>query len=205
MTLGAVPFCPLRLTVAAACWYKESGGSVKKGAGVGSRALDYYMKGLSIEVRQALHNHMSREISETMVKWFLEKQDGYPSFRSCGYSDGDIELIGEAYAQKFEHANKIMADNGRPPLFGDPHDSYRSAQEHAEMMKERSGEELAGMFGCSFGIVFFQEDCKIPGSYAYVSCSHCSFEKCNRLFWIVVFDQKRKVVGCPVFIASVDR
>ena len=114
------------------------------------KALDYYMKGLSIEVRQKLFYHMKTEISGTMIRWFLEEEDGYLSFRSCGFSDGEIELIGESYAEKFEHANQIMADNGRPPLFSDPHDSYLSAQEHTELMKERSDEELARMFGCSF-------------------------------------------------------
>lgn len=114
------------------------------------KMLDYYMKGLPIGVRQALFHHMSFEISETMVRWFLEKEDGYPSFRSCGFSDEEIGLIGETYAAKFEHANQVMAENGRPPLFGDPHDSYWSAREHTELMKKRSGEELAAMFGCSF-------------------------------------------------------
>lgn len=102
-----------------------------------NRALDYYMKGLSIEVRQKLFYHMRREISQTMVRWFLEKEDGYPSFRSCGFSDDEIELIGASYAQKFEHANQIMVDNGRPPLFSDPRDSYKSAQEYTEIMKEQ--------------------------------------------------------------------
>ena len=122
---------------------------MKRGAGVADKALDYYMKGLSIEVRQKLFYHMKTEISETMVRLFLEKEDGYPSFRSCGFSEDEIELIGETYAEKFEYANQIMADNGRPPLFSDPHDSFRSAQEHAELMKERSDEELVRMFGCS--------------------------------------------------------
>ena len=114
------------------------------------KALDYYMKGLSIEARQKLFYHMKTEISGTMIRWFLEKEAGYPSFHSCGFSDDEIELIGESYAAKFECANRVMADNGRPPLFSDPHDSYLSAQEHTELMKERSDEELARMFGCSF-------------------------------------------------------
>ena len=129
---------------------KEAGGRVRKGAGVAEKALDYYMKGLPAEVRQALLHHMKTEVSETMVRWFLEKEDGYPSFRSCGFSGSEIDLIGGVYAEKFEHANRVMADNGRPALFSDPHDSYRSAREHAEIMKGRSDEELARMFGCSF-------------------------------------------------------
>ena len=134
----------------ARAWLSPFVVSIKRGAGVDDKALDYYMKGLPIEVRQKLFYHMKTEISGTMIGWFLEKENGYPSFRSCGFSDDEIELIGETYAEKFEHANQIMADNERPPLFSDPHDSYQSAQEHAELMKERSSEELARMFGCSF-------------------------------------------------------
>lgn len=135
----------------ARAWLSPFDVSIKRGASVADKALDYYMKGLPIEVRQKLFYHMKTEISGTMIGWFLEKENGYPSFRSCGFSDDEIELIGETYAEKFEHANQIMVDNGRPPLFSDPHDSYRSAQEHTELMRERSDEELARMFGCSFG------------------------------------------------------
>ncbi len=123
---------------------------MRKGTSLADKALDYCMKGLSIEVRQKLFYHMKTEISGTMIRWFLEKEHGYPSFCSCGFSSDEIELIGESYAEKFEYANQVMADNGRPPLFSDPHDSYRSAQEHAELMRERSDEELAHLFGCSF-------------------------------------------------------
>lgn len=112
-----------------------------------SRALDYYTEGLPIEVRQKLFHHMKDEISPTMIRWFLEKDDGYPSFHSCGFSDDNIASIGATYVEKFELANQVMADNERPPLFSDPHDSYKSAQEYMQIMRERSDEELAGIFG----------------------------------------------------------
>lgn len=112
-----------------------------------SRALDYYTEGLPIEVRQKLFHHMKDEISPTMIRWFLEKDDGYPSFHSCGFSDDNIASIGATYVEKFELANQVMADNERPPLFSDPHDSYKSAQEYMRIMQERSDEELAGIFG----------------------------------------------------------
>ena len=114
------------------------------------RVLDYYMKGLSIDARQRLFDHMDRGISATMIEWFLEKEEGYPSFRSCGFSNDQIKSIGEAYVAKFEYPNQVMADNGRPPLFGDPHDSFRSAREYVEFMKLRSDEELLALFGCMF-------------------------------------------------------
>lgn len=117
---------------------------------MGCKALDFYTKGLPIEVRQPLLFYLKREISETMVKWFLEKERGYPSFRSCGFSDDDIRLISASYAKHFEHANDIMSANGRPPLFSNPHDSFLSAREHAALMQERSDEELIELFGCTY-------------------------------------------------------
>ena len=114
------------------------------------RALDYYMKGLPIDVRQRLFDHMDRGISETTMQWLLEREEGYPSLRGCGFSDDQIRQIGEAYVGKFAYSNQVMADNGRPPLFSDPHDSFRSAQEYLETMKLRSDEELLRLFGCSF-------------------------------------------------------
>ena len=114
------------------------------------RALSFYMKGLAIDVRQRLFACFKNDISDTMIKHFLEKEDGYPSFRSMGFKDEDIRLVGDSYARKFAHFNEIMIENGRPPLFSDPNDSYTSAQEYERIWKQRSAEELENMFGCSF-------------------------------------------------------
>ena len=114
------------------------------------KALAYYTKGLSIEVRQKLFYHLNREISRTTIKYFLEKEDGYPSFRSMGFSDNDIRLVCDSYFEKFEHANQMMAECSRPPLYSNPHDSFQSAQEHIELLKDRSKEELVEMFGCTY-------------------------------------------------------
>ena len=46
------------------------------------RALSFYMKGLAIDVRQRLFACFKNDISDIMIKHFLEKEDGYPSFRS---------------------------------------------------------------------------------------------------------------------------
>ena len=114
------------------------------------RALDFHMKGLPIDIRQELFCYLRYDISETTIRWFLEKETGYPSFRSCGFSDDDIELIGESYVEKFEHPNRIMAEHGRPPLFSDPHDPFKFAQQYEELMKPRSADELRALFGCTF-------------------------------------------------------
>jgi len=115
-----------------------------------NKVLDYYMKGLPADVRQELFCYLRYDISETTIKWFLEKEAGYPSFRSCGFSDRDIELIGESYVEKFEHPNEIMAAHGRPPLFSDPHDSFGSARQYEELMRPCNSEELYALFGCTF-------------------------------------------------------
>ena len=115
-----------------------------------NRALDYYMKGLSAEARPRLHYHMTTEISQTMIKWFLEKESGYEIYRSCGFTDDQIQMICDSYIEKFEYPNRIMAECGRPPLYSNPRDSYQSAKEHVELMKERSKEELVELFGCTF-------------------------------------------------------
>jgi len=114
-----------------------------------NRALSYYMKGLSMEVRQRLFSFLRNDISATMTRWFLEKPDDYPSLRSCGFSDSDIQAIAATYAERFRLANQVMAENGRPPLFADLDDSYRCAQEYTELMKLRPDEELAALFGCA--------------------------------------------------------
>ena len=114
------------------------------------RALDYYMKGLSIEVRQNLFMYFKLEISDTMIKYLLERDDGYPSFRSCGFTDDNIAQIGEMYSERFLHINDVMAKNSRPPLFSDTNDAYTSAREYVEIWTQRSAEELEGMFGCSY-------------------------------------------------------
>lgn len=114
------------------------------------RALDFYMKGLPIDVRQRLFDFMKNEISETMMRWFLEKDDGYPSLHSCGYSDDEIKIICESCAPKFELVNQMMAERGRAPLFTNPHDACLSAFEHTELMKVRTAEELLEYFGCTY-------------------------------------------------------
>ena len=103
------------------------------------RALDYYMKGLPIEVRQAIFDKFRNDISPTMMKYFLERDSGYESFKSMGFSPENIAAIAEMYSHKFEDINGIMTENEREPLF--------SAQEYVEIFRERTKEELVEMFG----------------------------------------------------------
>ncbi|MDO5117595.1 MAG: hypothetical protein Q4D34_03830 [Eggerthellaceae bacterium] len=114
------------------------------------RALDYYMKGLSIDARQHLFMYFKMEISDMMIKCILERDDGYPSFRSCGYTDDNIAKICETYSERFRYPNDFMEKHDRPPLFTDPNNAYISSREYVEIWKIRSAEELEDIFGCSY-------------------------------------------------------
>jgi hypothetical protein len=115
-----------------------------------SRALDFLMKGLPIDVRQKIYSKFNEDISPMMMKGFLEKESGYRIFRASGYTDSQIAQIEEMYSHKFEDLNEIMVENDREPLFSNPPDSYQSAQEYVEIFKQRTKEELVEMFGADY-------------------------------------------------------
>lgn len=114
-----------------------------------SRALDYCMKGLSIDVRQRLFSYMDRDINATLILQMLEKDEGYTTFHDCGFTEKQIETICDSFTERFEKANRIMVENGRPPLFSDPSDSFQSSREYMELMALRTDEELTELFGCT--------------------------------------------------------
>ena len=112
--------------------------------------LDYFMKDLPIETRQKLHHLLYREISRTMMGYFSEKEEGYPSFRSMSFTDEDIARYWEVIKEKILEANLIMEEEGRGPLFTDPADSLRTAGEHGYLITARPAEELEKEFGTGY-------------------------------------------------------
>ena len=114
-----------------------------------NRAIDYYIKNLSIEARQDIFN-MLREINPSIVQKMLEKEDGYPSWKSMGINDSEIQMMLDASSQKFSAINKLMLDNKRPPLFAKTKDTYNCAQKYVDLLKEKTPEELQKEFGCSW-------------------------------------------------------
>ncbi len=114
-----------------------------------NRAIDYYIKNLSTEVRQEIFD-MLRDVNPSIVKKLLEKNEGYPSWRKIGINDEGIAKLLSNSATKFSSINKIMTDNERPPLFGKPSDTYDSAQKYVDLLKEKTEEELNEEFGCSW-------------------------------------------------------
>lgn len=114
-----------------------------------NRSIDYYVKNLSIEVRQELFN-MLRAVNPSIVKKLLEKNDNYPSWRSMGLKNDEIISMLSESATKFSSINQVMIENERPPLFERPKDTYGSAQKYVDLLKEKTPEELEKEFGCSW-------------------------------------------------------
>ena len=111
------------------------------------RALNYYLKGLSIEVKQKIFDKFRNDINAVMIKQLLEKEEGYTSFKMAGYTDENIAQVAEMYSHKFEGINEIMEENDREPLFSDPSDSYKSSLEYVDIFSLKTKEELVARFG----------------------------------------------------------
>ncbi len=98
------------------------------------RMVDYYVKGLPFDARQEIFNALEK-VNVLAVEKMLEKEEGYPRFRSIGYSDEDIASHLRKKSLHFEHINELMIKNGRPPLFTDPTDTYESSLRYVEIMR----------------------------------------------------------------------
>ena len=98
------------------------------------RMIDYYVKNLSFDARQEIFDALER-VNVLAVEKMLEKEAGYPRFRSVGYSDEDIASHLRKKALHFLRVNELMIKNGRPPLFDDPFDTYTSSLRYVEIMR----------------------------------------------------------------------
>ena len=96
--------------------------------------IDYYVKNLPFDARQEIFNALER-INVCAVEKMLEKEIGYPRFRSVGYSDEDIVSHLRKKSAHFQRVNELMVKNGRPPLFDDPYDTYKSSIRYVEIMR----------------------------------------------------------------------
>ena len=114
-----------------------------------NRSIDYYIKNLSTDVRQEIFN-LLREVNPSIVQKLLEKEEGYPSWKSMGIKDDEIQMMLAASTAKFYSINKLMVANKRPPLFAKSKDTYGCAQKYVDLLKEKTEEELNQEFGCSW-------------------------------------------------------
>lgn len=96
--------------------------------------IDYYVKNLPFDARQEIFNALEK-VNVLAVEKLLEKEKGYPRFRSVGYSDEDIASHLKKKSLHFQWVNELMVKNGRPPLFADPSDTYESSLRYVEIMR----------------------------------------------------------------------
>ena len=113
------------------------------------RAIDYYVKGLAFDVRQEIFAAIER-INMNHVRRMLEKYEGYPRYKSMGYTAEQIKHQEEIGTERFMRVNELMAINGRKRLFPEPDNTYKSSVIYVHLMKKQSKEELTKEFGCSW-------------------------------------------------------
>lgn len=114
-----------------------------------NREIDYYIKNLPFDVRQEIFRLLD-EINSSRVKDLLEKPEGYPSFKSMGYSSEKILRTLQQSSNDFRKANNYMMENERYPLFSAPEDTYQSSLEYVEILKKKTEKELLEKFGCTW-------------------------------------------------------
>lgn len=112
------------------------------------KMIDYYIKGLPMDIRQEIFNGLE-DIGSMTIKCLLEK-NGYPKYKRMGLSDEQIAHQKRMAERKFITVNNIMTDNGRPPLFKEPSDTYESAKRYLELLKREDEETIAKYFGCTW-------------------------------------------------------
>jgi len=98
------------------------------------RMIDYYVKSLPFDARQEIFSALEK-VNVLAVEKMLEKEAGYPGYRSIGYSDEDIASHLRKKSLHFERVNELMIKNGRPPLFADPSDTYACSIRYVEIMR----------------------------------------------------------------------
>ena len=98
------------------------------------RMIDYYIKNLPFDERQKIFDALEA-INTSIVEKLLEKNEGYPRYKSMGFNDEQIASMLKKSVVRFERANALMIENGRPPLFENPEDTYCSALRYVEIMR----------------------------------------------------------------------
>lgn len=111
-----------------------------------NRAIDFLIKGLNFNVRQDIFKSLE-DIGVKTVEQLLEKEKGYPTYKKLKYTDEQINQQVLKSVPRFQKVNEIMLDNERYPLFSNPEDTYKSANEYVNLLKKKTLEELKEEFG----------------------------------------------------------
>lgn len=112
------------------------------------RALDYYLKDMPYEAKKDVLLGITN-INGVMIRQLLEKGKNYPTLRSMGFSDSEIQEYVDASVESFEKVNEAMEKGERYPLFPNPEDTFSSAQEYMNLLQMKEDQELVEEFGCT--------------------------------------------------------
>lgn len=112
------------------------------------RSLDYYLKDMPYDGKRQVLLEMDK-INAVMVQQLLEREKDYPTLRSMGFTDNEIQEYVDSSVETFQNVNKAMADNEREPLFQTPEDTFASSQAYVNLLKMKTDEELIEEFGCT--------------------------------------------------------
>ena len=113
------------------------------------RSIDFYIKGLALDVRQEIFQRLDK-VGVGKIEKLLEKNIGYPIYKSMGYTDEQISNQEAKSVIRFEAVNEIMIEHERYPLFSNPTDTFQSANEYVDLLKKKTKEELFIEFGCDW-------------------------------------------------------
>lgn len=98
------------------------------------RMVDYYVKNLPFEARHEIFAALDK-INALTIEKILEKDKGYPRYRSVGYTDEDIANQLRKMSVRFQKVNELMIQHNRPPLFAVTTDVYACSRRFVEIMR----------------------------------------------------------------------
>lgn len=113
------------------------------------RMIDYYVKSLPFDARQEIFKAID-QINPSAVEKLLQKEEGYPIYRSLGYTDEKIARQLQKKALYFQLVNEVIVKYNRRPLFDNPTDTFESSKRYLEITQRRSKEELLQIMGCTW-------------------------------------------------------
>lgn len=111
------------------------------------RVLDYFIKGLDMQVRLDLWRLLN-DINSITLKHLMDEK--HTTYYNMGLNDEQIAVVAERYVKKFEGINEYMMSYGRCPLFYDCRDLKRTGTEFINYTKCRTTEEVEEIMGCTF-------------------------------------------------------
>lgn len=82
-------------------------------------------------------------IGHGMMRHMAEEKDGFPTYKTLGYTDEDIAHQKQKVKTRVNAVNEYVKQLGKPLLFTDPQDTYQTAWEYYELMRFHYKEDFA--------------------------------------------------------------